>query len=168
MPTVSPFFSVCPFVYKAKGKLVARTPLYLQIWALGAFYREVIVDPKAQVVRVRRRYAWLFKRAFRIPFGSVRAVTYGYAGSGGEGGPWWGAYRTKDYYSVGLRLSDFREVHLFGFSDEGGFANYGPLPDWLYWQEYLLDLRGTQDTESRAYAEALSGLIGAPVEPPSS
>jgi hypothetical protein len=168
MPIVSPLFSTGPSVLKARGKLVARTALYLQILTLGAFYREVVVDPKARVVRVRRRYAWLFKRAFRVPFESVRAVTYGYSGTGGEGGPWRGAYRTQDYYRVGLRLSNFREVHLFGFAGEGGFANYGPFPDWLYWQEYLFDLRGTQDTESRTYAEALSRLIGAPVEPPSS
>ena len=168
MPTVSPFFSVGPFVYKAKSKLVARTPLYLQIWTLGAFYREVIVDPKAEAVRVRRRYAWFFKRAVRIPFGSVRAVTYGYSGTGGPQGWWWGAYDTKDCYSVGLRLSNFREVHLFWFWGDGPFTNYGPFPDWLYWQEYLFDLCGTQETESRTYAEALSRLIGAPVEPPSS
>jgi len=56
----------------------------------------------------------------------------------------------------------------FWFYGDGPFTNYGPFPDWLYWQEYLFDLRGTQETESRTYAEALSRLIGAPVEPPGS
>jgi hypothetical protein len=168
MPFVSPLFSLCPHVGKTKGKLVARTAMRLRIFSLGALYREVIIDPKEEVVRVRRRNAWFFKRAFRIPFGSVRAVTYGYSGTGSARGWWWGAYDTKDYYRVGLRLSDFREVHLFGFWGEGPFTNYGPFPDWLYWKEYLFDLRGTQETESRTYAEALSRLIGAPIEPPSS
>ena len=168
MPFESRLFSVCPRVCKRKGKLVASTALRLRVLMLGTLYREVIVDPKEEVVRVRRRYAWFFKRAVRIPFGSVRAVTYGYSGTGGPQGWWWGAYDTKDCYSVGLRLSNFREVHLFWFWGDGPFTNYGPFPDWLYWQEYLFDLCGTQETESRTYAEALSRLIGAPVEPPSS
>jgi hypothetical protein len=152
-------------VRKRKGKLVASTALRLRILTLGMLYREVIIDPKEEVVRVRRRYAWIFRRAFRIPFVSVRAVTYGYSGTGGAQGWWWGAHDTKDSFRVGLRLSDFREVHLFWFSGDGPFANYGPFPDWFYWQEYLFDMCGTQETESRAYAEVLSRLIGAPVEP---
>jgi len=79
-----------------------------------------------------------------------------------------GAHDTKEAFRVGLRLTDFREVHLFWFYGDGPFTNYGPFPDWLYWQEYLLDLRGTQETESRLFAEALSRMSGAPVEPPSS
>ena len=59
-------------------------------------------------------------------------------------------------------------MRLFWFYGDGPFTNYGPFPDWLYWQEYLFDLRGTQETESRLYAEMLSRLTGAPVEPPSS
>jgi len=168
MPIVSRLFSICPRVGKRKRKLVALTALRLRLLTLGGLYREVIVDPKEEVVRVRRRYLWVFKRAFRIPFGSVRAVTYGYSGTGGPHGWWWGAQDTKDAFRVGLRLSDFREVHLFWFYGDGPFTNYGPFPDWLYWQEYLFDLRGTQETESRTYAEALSRLIGAPVEPPGS
>jgi hypothetical protein len=168
VPFESRLFSVCPRVARKKGKLVAWTALRLRLLFLGALYRKVIVDPKEEVVRIRRRYLWFFKRAVRIPFGSVRAVTYGYSGSGSPRSWWWGAYDTKDLFRVGLRLGDFREVHLFWFYGDGPFTNYGPLPDWLYWQERLLDLRGTQETESRTYAEALSRLIGAPVEPPGS
>ena len=168
MPFTSPLFSVCPRVARRGRTVVASTALRLRLVTLGALYREVIIDPKAEVIRLRRRSFWFFKRAVRIPFGSVRAVTYGYAGTGGPHGWWWGAQDTKDAFRVGLRLSNFQEVHLFWFYGDGPFTNYGPFPDWPYWQEYLFDLRGTQETESRLYAEMLSRLIGAPVEPPSS
>jgi hypothetical protein len=161
-------FCVCPNVIKKKGKLVAATSLYLRILTLGAHYREVIIDPKEEVIRVRRRYVWFFKRAVRIPFGSVRAVTYGVSTSDAAVGWRMGAHKAKEAFRVGLRLSNFQEVHLFWFYGDGPFTNYGPWPDWLYWGEHVLDLRGTQECESRAYAEALSRLIGAPVEPPSS
>jgi hypothetical protein len=168
MPFTSSLFSLCPRLGKRKGKLVASTPLRLRVLSLGALYREVVIDPKQEVVRVRRRALWFFKRAIRIPFGSVRAVTYGYADSGAPAGWRWGAYKTKEAFRVGLRLSNFQEIHLFWFYGDGPFTNYGPLPDWLYWQEHLFDVSGTQETESRVYAEVLSRLIGAPVEPPSS
>jgi hypothetical protein len=168
MPFTSRLFSVGPRVRKHHGKVVATTSLRLRLLTLGALYREVVIDPKAQAVRLRRRYLWFFRRAWRIPFGSVRAVTYGYQGTGGAHSWWWGATDTSDAFRVGLRLANFEEVHLFWFYGDGPFTNYGPWPDWLYWQEYLFDLRGTQDTESRLYAETLSRMIGAPVEPPSS
>ena len=165
MPIASPLLSVCPRIVKRGGKLVACTALSQRILTLGAFCREVVIDPKAEVIRLRRRYLWFFKRAVRIPFGSVRAVTYGYSGSGGPHDWWWGAYKTTDAFRVGLRLSNFREVHLFWFSGEGPFTNYGPWPDWLYWEDYLLDFSGTQERESRAFVELLSKMIGVTVIP---
>ncbi len=64
-----------------------------------------------------------------------------------------------------LKLHGGGDVHLFSFYGEGEFENVGPLPDWLYWQEYLFDLSGTQTQESRAYVELLSRMTGASVEP---
>jgi hypothetical protein len=167
MPFESRLFTFCPHVFRKKAKLVAATGLYLRILTLGTIYREVIIDPREKVVRVRRRYGWFFKRAVRIPFESVRAVTYGVATGDAPLGWRMGAYKTKEAFRVGLRLSNFREVHLFWFYGDGPFTNYGPFPDWLYWPEHLLDMRGTQETESRTYADTLSRLIGSPVEPPS-
>jgi hypothetical protein len=166
MPITLRLFSICPRVRKRKGKLVACTALRLRILTLGALYREVVIDPRQQVVRLRRRYFWFWRRAERIPFALVTAVTYGYSGTGGAGDWWRGATDTKDAFSVGLRLDGLEEIHLFWFLGDGPFTNYGPLPDWLYWNEYLYDPRGMQETESRAYAEALSRLIGVPVTPP--
>jgi hypothetical protein len=167
VPFTSPLFSVCPRVVRRRGKLVASTAWRMRILTLGALYREVVIDPKGKVIRLRHRFFWFLKRAVRVPFGSVKAITYGYWGNGGARDWWWGAQDTKDAFCVGLRLTNFEELHLFWFYGDGPFANYGPFPDWLYWQEYLFDLRGTQETESRLYAEMVSRLIGAPVEPPS-
>ena len=168
MPIHSRLFSICPEVRKRKGKLVASTSLGLRILTLGALYREVVIDPHHQMIRLKRRTFWFFRRAERIPFALVSAVTYGYMGTGGEGDWWRGARKTQDVFSVGLRLAGLEEIHLFWFVGEGPFTNDGPFPDWLYWQEHLFDLRGTQESESRAYAETLSRLIGAPIAPPRS
>src|SRR5262245_50057135 len=112
MPLTSRLFAVCPRVRKVGGRLIASTDLWVRLLTLGTLYREVVVDPKQEVIRLRRRYGWLFKRTLRIPFGSVRAVTYGYSGTGSPRGWWWGAYNTSDAYRVGLRLANFEEFHL--------------------------------------------------------
>jgi len=166
MPLISRLFSICPRVRKSEGKLVACTALRLRILTLGALYREVVIDPKQRIVRIRRRTFWSWRRTEQIPFALVTAVAYGYSGTGGVGDWWRGATDTLDAFRVGLRLDGLEEIHLFWFLGDGPFSNYGPLPDWLFWNESQNHPRGTQETESCAYAETLSRLIGVPVAPP--
>lgn len=73
-----------------------------------------------------------------------------------------------DLVSVGLRLNTREEVHLFSFVGEGSFVNEGIFPDWLHWNEYLFDMKGTQERESRAFVELLCRMLGVSVQPPSS
>jgi hypothetical protein len=75
------------------------------------------------------------------------------------------AHDSVDLHSVGVRLRDGDEVHLFYFYGDGTFRNDGPWPDWLYWDHYLFDLSGTQQRESRAFVELLSKLISVSVIP---
>jgi len=166
MTVYSPLFSIGPRIRKRKGKLIASTNQLLQVLTLGLMYRQVAIDPKEAVVRFRQRYFWLFPRAWRIPFASIEAVTYGYYGSGGVNA-WWGvAGDTKDAYAVGLRLLGGQERHLFWFYGDGEFTNNGPLPDWWYWPEYTFNFAGTQERESRMFVNALSKMIGVTVVPP--
>src|SRR5882724_6152538 len=114
MTLYSSLLSTCPHIRKRKGKLVASSNLYFQLLTLGTVYRHVTVDPKEEVVRVRRRYGWVFTRGWKVPFSSIEAVTYGYWGTGGSSG-WPFAYDTVDSFSVGLRLKNQQEWHLFYF-----------------------------------------------------
>lgn len=165
MAIYSRLFCVCPRVRKGKGKLFASTAWRLRLLTLGTLYRQVIVDPKQEVVRIRRRYFWLFARNRRIPFDSVKAVIYGYQDWADTSWSW--GRNTADLYTVGLRLHGGKELHLFYFYGEGEFVNEGPFPDWLYWDDYLFGAAGTQQRESHAFVELLGKMIGVPVEPPS-
>jgi hypothetical protein len=130
----------------------------------------VVVDPKEQVVIIRRRMCWFFKRVHRIHFGWIKAIGYGYSDvSGNQDLTLWGTYKTADNFVVQLKLHGDRDpVHLFYFFGDGALNNAGPFPDWLYWDQYLLDFSGTQEHESRAFVELLSQMTGAPIEPLSS
>jgi hypothetical protein len=157
--------AMCPRLTRRKGRLLATTAWRLRVLTLGMLYRQVIVDPQEQVVIVRRRYAWFFKRARRIPFHWIKAIGYGYSdvSAGNAFGAW--TYKPVDNYTVQLKLHGGGDVHLFYFYGDGAFTNDGPLPDWFYWEDYLFDLSGTQTQESRAFVELLSKMTGAPIEP---
>jgi hypothetical protein len=158
----SRFLSVCPRISKSKGKLVATTALLLRILTLGCLYRKVVVDPKRRRLTLSRRYFWLFFRRRRIRFEWIEAVTYGYQDWAlGSSATW--AHDSTDVFSVGLRLHGGNELRLFSFFGDGTFSNNGPLPDWLYWGNYLFDTSGTQEKESRLFVELLSRMIGVSV-----
>jgi hypothetical protein len=156
--------SICPRVSKVKRKLVATTAWRLRLLTLGWLYRKVTVDPKKEELLIDRRYFWLFPRHRRIRFGAIKAVTYGYH-DWAMGSSWSWDHDSVDLFSVGLRLQDDDELHLFYFYGDGTFRNDGPLPDWLYWDDFLFDLSGTQEKESKAFVELLSKMIGVSVVP---
>jgi hypothetical protein len=124
----------------------------------------VTVDPRKEAVILDRCYFWAFPHRRRIRFAAVEAVTYGYQDwAVGASLPW--AHDSVDLFSVGLRLHGGDEQHLFFFYGDGTFRNEGPWPDWLYWDDYLFDVSGTQERESRAFVELLGKMIGVPVVP---
>ncbi|MFN0052149.1 MAG: hypothetical protein ACKV0T_08155 [Planctomycetales bacterium] len=167
MAFVSRLFSVCPRVTKSEGKLVAETAWRVRVGSLGALYRKVVVDPGRKVVTIDRRYGWAFARRSRLRFESIEAITYGYE-DWGYGAGWSVAHDSVDLFSVGLRLFDGEERRLFYFFGDGTFSNTGPWPDWLFWDEYLLNISGSQERESRGFVDLLGKMIGVPVVPPRS
>jgi hypothetical protein len=156
--------SVCPRLSKSKGKLVATTAWRLRILTLGWLYRKVVVDPKRRELTLYRRYFWLFPRRRRVRFERIEAVTYGYQDWALCASLSW-AHDSLDLFSVGLRLHGGDELRLFYFYGDGTFCNDGPLPDWLYWDEYLFDMSGTQEKESRAFVDLLGKMFGVGVVP---
>lgn len=162
----SRLFSICPRVYKQKNTLVAVTAWRLRILTLGLLYRKVEVDPRKKVVRLKSRYLWLIPRQRKFKFSWIQAITYSYQ-DWAPGASWSWSHDSIDLYRVGLRLHGDRnvDIHLFFFYGDGAFTNNGPLPNWLYWENYLLDTVGTQQKESKAFVDLLGKLIGVEVIP---
>jgi hypothetical protein len=166
MAVISQIFSIGPRIREDGGRLVATTAWRYRLLTLGTSLRRVVVDAEDQVVRIRRRSVWLFRREKTIPFSAIKGVTYGYdPWSPGSLFSW--SYDSLDIYSVGLSLRNGDDVHLFNFLGDGTFTNDGPLPDWMYWRDFAGDLVGTQDQDSKAFAELLSRAVGVPITPPS-
>src|SRR5947209_15575179 len=79
--------SAGPHIRKERGRLVATTSWLVRVVTLGLALREVIVDPKRQVLVLRDRRAWFFRRTRKLPFRFIEAVTYGYTDVNPE--EWW-------------------------------------------------------------------------------
>jgi hypothetical protein len=155
--------SICPRVQKENGRLVATTAWRLRLLTLGAYLRRVTVDPKKEVIQIETHWLWLFQRRRRIVFERVTAVSFGYRDLALVA-PWTLIHDSVDLFKVGLRLREGEDVGLCSFYGDGTFRNNGPFPDWFYWNDYLFDLSGTQESESRAFVELLGKMINVPVE----
>jgi hypothetical protein len=150
--------SVGPRIAYDDERLTAVTGWKMRMLTLGLTLCRVTVDPEQRVVIVERRRLWLFKRRRRIKFGWIAAVTYGYSDQSFGGGLSM-AHDSFDIFSVGLRLHDDEEFRLFAFFGDGTFTNNSIWPDWMYASRYRHDFTGTQEQESRVFAEVLSRMI---------
>jgi hypothetical protein len=158
--------SFCPRITKRDLSIIATTAWSVRLLSLGTVYRQVIVDARTKTVAIYSRYLWFLVRRRAVRFSSVSAVTYGYEDVSPDAFFSY-AHDSYDRFTVGLRLADDSQVHLFSFVGEGTYTNNGPFPDWFYWDDFAFDISGNQETESRAFVEVLAKLIGVKVAPPS-
>ncbi|MBT5017151.1 MAG: hypothetical protein HON04_00220 [Planctomicrobium sp.] len=158
--------SACPIVRKQPPGIVVSTAWWWRILFFGLSLRKVTFHLKKEEIRIVSRYLWFFRFRKRYRFGKVKAITYGYS-NWNSGSTWSTAHDSLDQFSVGLQLNNDDEVRLFNFVGEGTFVNNSNLlPDWLFWDEYAFDLSGTQEGESKAFAELLSKLLNIPIVRP--
>ena len=139
-----------------------------KVWllSLGLVNRRVVVDPEDRVIRVFDHVLWVFPRTRRYRFDQIRAISYGYSDVVAFGG--FNLVRDSyDLFTVGLKLHDESDPyrHLFRFWGDGTFVNDGPTPNWWYWQEYLWDAEGTQESESRHFVDLLFRMTKTTIEP---
>ena len=163
---VSRLFSFGPRIFKENDQLHAVTGWRVWLMTLGLANRLVIVDPVKKVLRIHDRILWFIPKARRFKFDHIRAVAYGYSDANSFGG--FNFVRdTYDFFSVGIKLHGDSDIHqhLFRFFGEGSFVNEGPFPDWWYWEEYLTDVAGTQESESRRFVDLLYRMTRTTIEP---
>jgi hypothetical protein len=155
--------SIAPRISKRDDKLVASTSLVGLLVSLTLLYREIVVDPKQEIITIRCRFLWFFKTRTQVRFSDVAAISYDYenwnliSGMGFTGD-------SLDCFSVKLGLHNGKYLHLFRFFGAGTFENRdGLYPDWVYWDDYLLDVSGSQEEDSRAYVNLLQHLLDVPL-----
>ncbi|MCA8996576.1 MAG: hypothetical protein KDA80_06320 [Planctomycetaceae bacterium] len=157
--------SANPVIRKRPPGIVASTSWWWRVLLLGLSLRTVVIDLRSEKVRVTSRYLWFLRFHKNYSFRYVNGITYGYSNLSTES-LFRSTHDTFDRFSVGLKLVGEEEVPLFDFVGEGTFVNDGSLPDWLYWDDYAFDFSGTQESESRLFAELMSNLLDVPIVRP--
>jgi hypothetical protein len=161
----NPWFSLSPRVRVSEDGLAATSSRKLRCLTLGLWRRQVVVSRRTREIAIHSTIAWFRHRRETIPFDRVVEVTYG----------WRPAmpilalftYDGFDLFWVGVRLRGGRELTLFTFIGDAPFcAEASGLPDWWFYEEMLLDQQGTQEKDSREFANAVAGLLGVKVGPP--
>lgn len=159
----SPLLSITPWISKRDGKLVASTSFVGLLVSLTLIYREVVIDPKEKTITVRRRFLWFFKTRTQVRFRDVTVISYDYE-DWHLGSAMGFAGDSLDCFSVKLGLHGGKNLHLFRFFGAGTFSNRdGLYPDWVYWDDYLFDVSGSQEDESRSYVNLLQHLLDVPL-----
>jgi hypothetical protein len=166
MPFVSSLYSIGPKIRREGRRLVVRTSVPALLLSLGLYWKRVVFDPDARTIRISRRFLFgLIPTERTIRFDDVDAITYDYRdlnlttalGFTGD---------SKERFEVGLKLFMRREqVSLFAFTGDGSFQNTSVWPDWMYWEEFALDVRGTQEEESKAFVDLLEKMLKKPIRP---
>ena len=159
-------FAICPRIRKNSGSIIASTAWRVQVVLLGMLYRRVEIEPASKSILMVSRYLWLIRRRRTIRFADVHAVTYGYEDLSGEAAYFSYGHDSFDWFTVGLRLHDDTELHLFNFLGDGTYTNHGPLPDWVYWDEFTFNITGSQEKESRVFVDLLAKMLDVKVVPP--
>lgn len=161
-----PFLSAGPRVRVTTTSVVASTGYYAMLFSLASVLRNVRVDRRTQTIAIEDRFGWAFECNREIQFSEVRAVTYGYDDASllhrtfSVGGAF-------DVYSVGLRLYDDEQVHLFRFMGPGTWTHEGLLSDFEEVEPQSDALvTGSQDGDSLVWAELVSKMVGVPIRPP--
>lgn len=157
--------ALCPRIRKQGDCILVTTAWRTSLLSLCTIYRKVLIDPQSRKLAITSRYLWLISRFREIPFSAIQDITYGYEDMSMD---LTYANDSFDWFTVGLRLTDDTELHLFNFIGDGTFSNNGPFPDWSYWEEFALDLSGSQEKESRVFVDLLAKMVGVKVVPPRS
>lgn len=159
---------MAPRIFKRDDKLIARTSWSVRILSLGLSLRTVIVDPSEKVISLKSRGFWFIKRVRRIRFSEVTSMLYRYDDvdpftRSGYVYPWIETPSFWGVYSVGLRLTDQSDVHLFRFFAGDFSLPNRRWPDWCYGWEFIPEPTGFNEHDSRAYLEVVGKLIGVPL-----
>ncbi len=151
------FLSTGPNIAKIDSKLVANTSLFFTAITLGSCIKSFEADPQARMITYSIRFLWLFKRTWRIPFDDVHEFHYRYSNLMPLSSI--SAEDSIDSYSVVIETKDHDEIILFRWIGQGEFENNTYLPDWMYWEERMFDLTGTQKSESLGFFELLKAMV---------
>ncbi len=158
--------SLSPRIRRDGDSLVVTTGLVSMALTLGTWRRRLEIKPLERSLCLEDAICYFWHKRRTLRFDQVQAVTYGYVDEAAAAN-WlsWG-HDTVDNFRVGLRLKDDQEIHFFAFYGAGAFQHDGVFPDWWFWDEYLFDAVGTQETTSRRFVDLLCRLFDVAVIPP--
>ncbi len=150
------FLSMGPRVTREGERLVANTSLPFRIATLFSWNKRLEACPREGKVVLKRTMLWTFTRTTEIPFQDIREINYKYSNLMPLSSV--SATDAIDCYTILLELHDRHEIKLFSWIGQGEFENNSLYPDWVYWDEYIVDFTGTQANASLAFFELLRGM----------
>ena len=162
----SRFMTLRPAVRMEHDRLVVRTGWPARLLTLGLRSRRVEIEPARRRLTIRHRTGYLFGRTTELDFDDVWYLDYAYASVGTSWG--WsldGVGRTDEVerFAVAVVTEDGQSHTICSFFGEGSVHT-----GWAgtIFGDGLVDVSGTQDSESRQFAVGLAYILGVPIGKP--
>jgi hypothetical protein len=153
----SRFLVLRPRIVVAGEDLTVKTPLWVEILTGFSYQREVHVCSRTQTVAFTEKRLWFSKKVRIVRFRDVVQVEYSHSEAPTSWNILGRAHDSIEWFHVGLRLRDsIRPLHVARFFGEGAA---GDLGTWLMGDD-MVDLKGTQEVESRVFVKMLCEIIG--------
>lgn len=152
-----PFLSIGPKVTVRDGVLKARSSIPGALLSLGTSLKWFEADINTRTIKFTNLVLFVVPFKSTVAFDDVREVTFKYSNLT----PFADirAADATDLYSVGIKKRDRSEILLFRWMGAGEFGNETILPDIMYWDDVLFDVKGNQKERALVFYEALKKMI---------
>lgn len=118
------------------------------------FWRSLKIDRQRRTLTIFHLDFWLIPQKWVVSYHDIRDINYKYRDYGFLRSLNY-ARNSLDCYTVSIELQNYRVIDLFWWYGEGEFLNESILPDWVFWQQYAFDTKGSQKRESLQFYEML-------------
>lgn len=161
------FLSNRPSVKISAGKLVVRTGFPQELITAFLDVKRLTVIPRKRQVFYTRRLFYFKRINMSASFDEISRIDYGFSSTGTDWG--WsnsimGRQDQLESFGISLIMKDGRRFPVCAFQGEGAVCT-----GWigvLAGDDSIVDFSGTQEVDSRAFANMLSRILGVPLGRP--
>ncbi len=163
----SKLFTLRPSIRETKKSIVIKTGFLTKLFTFFLYMQKVEIIPSLRKVQISKTFFWSFIFRKQLDFDDVWYIDYSYNSMTTQFG-WtssrFGAQDEVESYSISIVTKDEKFYSICSFRGEGACCT-----GWdgvLLGGDEALDYKGTQESESRQFADYISKIFGVPFGKP--
>ena len=157
----SKFYTLRPSICETRNSIIIKTGFLTKLFTLFLYMQKVEIIPSMRKVQISKTIFWSFIFRKQIDFDDIWYIEYAFKSWGTDWGYSVSGYRNLDEmekFSILLVTKNEKKHFVCSFRGEGSVATgWGGI---LLGGDDIVDYKGTQESESRQFAEYISKIFG--------